>query len=131
MRTAKRTGIFCAFMLFTNLIFAQSQISEPAQDAKAPFRLFRTTNIWTFIQLDTTTGQMWQIQFDTKGIERGAMVLNLENLAEGKQKVTGRFTLYPTSNMYTFILLDQIDEPTWQVQWAVDVKNRLVLPISE
>lgn len=30
----------------------------------------------------------------------------------------GRFTLYPTQNRYNFILLDQTDGRTWQVQWS-------------
>ena len=30
----------------------------------------------------------------------------------------GRFTLYPTQNKFNFILLDQTDGRTWQVQWS-------------
>jgi hypothetical protein len=30
----------------------------------------------------------------------------------------GRFTLYPTSNIYTFLLLDQGPEDAWYVQWG-------------
>lgn len=100
MRIAKRIVILCALMLACNYVFAQTQISEPSQDPLAPYRLFRTTNIWTFIQLDTTTGQMWQIQFDVGGNNRRAVVLNPQDLASGKEKFYGRFTLYPTSNMY-------------------------------
>ncbi len=29
----------------------------------------------------------------------------------------GRFFLYPTTNIYNFILVDQIDGRTCQVQW--------------
>jgi len=36
----------------------------------------------------------------------------------------GRFFLYPTQNMYNFILLDQIDGRTWQVQWNIDKDKR-------
>ncbi|MEI6662551.1 MAG: hypothetical protein WCL01_10525 [Comamonadaceae bacterium] len=32
----------------------------------------------------------------------------------------GRFTLYPTRNMYNFILLDQDVGRTWQIQWSTD-----------
>ena len=74
---------------------------------------------------------MWQIQFDVSGDNRGGVVLNSQDLAMGKDKHPGRFTLYPTSNMYTFILLDQIDGATWQVQWAIEAKNRFVLPIAD
>jgi hypothetical protein len=74
---------------------------------------------------------MRQIQFDVSGSSRGSTVLNSQDLAMGKDKHPGRFTLYPTSNMYTFILLDQVDGGTWQVQWAIEAINRLVLPISD
>jgi hypothetical protein len=41
-----------------------------------------------------------------------------------------RFTLYSTQNMYTFILLDQVDGKTWQVQWSTEAKNRFIIPIE-
>ena len=131
MKTSRRMSILCALIFACNCVFAQSQISEPSQDPTAPFRLFSTPNIWTFIELDTTTGKMWQIQFDVSGNNRGSVVLNSQDLAPGKDKNPGRFTLYPTSNMYTLILLDQVDGGTWQVQWAIEPRNRLVLPIGD
>ena len=33
-----------------------------------------------------------------------------------------RFKLYPTQNIYTFLLLDTINGRTWQVQWSLDNK---------
>lgn len=41
-----------------------------------------------------------------------------------------RFKLFPTQNIYNFILLDRIDGKTWQVQWAFEEGNRAVMPIS-
>ncbi len=38
----------------------------------------------------------------------------------------GRFKLYPTGNMFNFIMVDVIDGRTWQVQWNVDEENRVV-----
>ena len=40
------------------------------------------------------------------------------------------FKLYPTQNMYTFILLDRINGETYQVQWSQEYSNRLVIPIN-
>ncbi|MBP3742362.1 MAG: hypothetical protein J6J00_05190 [Treponema sp.] len=111
------------------MVFSQSEKSEPIQEPTVPYRLFKTNNNWTFIQLDTVTGKMWQIQYDTKGDNRGGCVLNDRNLAKDKEEVVGRFTLYPTENMWTFILLDQIEGNTWQVQWAFEEKERFVIPI--
>lgn len=94
------------------------------------FQLYPTDNLWTFIKLDTRTGKMWQVQFDIKGSNRGEVVLNEKSLAEDGTEENGRFSLSPTKNMFTFILLDQQDGSTWQVQWSIDKENRLVLPIS-
>lgn len=117
------------FCFCSRQMFGQESISEPNQSPIVPYRLFKTTNRWTFIQLDTMTGKMWQIQYDTRGNDRGSVVLNDIDLAKDKEKISGRFTLYPTQNMWTFILLDQIDGGTWQVQWAMEKENRFVIPI--
>ena len=39
---------------------------------------------------------------------------------------SGRFKLYPTGNMYNFVMVDVIDGRTWQVQWNIDDDKRLV-----
>ena len=86
--------------------------------------------MWTFLKLDTMTGKIWQVQYSTKGPEyRFETVLNSRAL--NQKKNVGRFTLYPTQNTYNFILLDQIDGHTYQVQWNGEVENRLVVPISD
>ena len=131
MKKYRKIVILCVLVFVCKNLFAESSITEPSQDPTAPYRLFRTTNYWTFIKLNTITGQIWQIQFDVQGDNRGSTVLNSQDLAKGKEQIPGRFTLYPTSNIYTFILVDQIDGNTWQVQWSVEENNRLVLPISE
>lgn len=38
----------------------------------------------------------------------------------------GRFKLYPTGNMYNFIMVDVIDGRTWQVQWNIDEDKRII-----
>ena len=119
---------FCCCNVFSQS--SQSSITEPTQSPTAQYRLFRTTNIWTFIKLDTITGRMWQVFFDINGDNRGSVVLNTRDLANGKERTPGRFTLYPTTNMYNFILIDQIDGNTWQVQWSQNSNNRLIIPIE-
>ena len=56
--------------------------------------------------------------------------LNLDPLISLDKEVKDRFTLYPTQNMYNFILLDQISGKTWQVQWSIDYINRHITPIE-
>ena len=121
--------VFIVLFLSSFGIYAQNQTTEPVQEPMVPYRLYKTTNNWIFIQLETATGKMWQIQYSVQDDKRGGLVLNDKNLAEDKEVVVGRFTLYPTSNMWTFILLDQISGSSWQVQWSFDKKNRFVSPI--
>ena len=123
--------IFCFFGL---LSFCQEkQITALGQDnPNASYRLFPTTNIWTFLKLNTEDGRIWQVQYAINNdANRFETYLNLLPLATGSQKKPGRFTLYPTQNMWTFILLDTINGSTWQVQWSQDADNRGIIPISE
>ncbi len=41
----------------------------------------------------------------------------------------GRYKLYPTQNIYNFILLDVINGRAYQVQWNIDEKKRIVQSI--
>ena len=41
----------------------------------------------------------------------------------------GRFELYPTKNMYNFILIDTEKGYTYQVQWHTEVNKRFRVPI--
>ena len=53
-----------------------------------------------------------------------------ESLINTSIAENGRFTLYPTKNMYNFILLDQVNGKTWQIQWSIDEENRMIIPIN-
>lgn len=129
----KRSILF-ALSLFVLVSCNQSQ-KEPVSPAKleikenARFKLFPTENIWTFLKLDTRNGRIWQVQYSLKDDYRGEVELNMRELVSGNAAENGRFTLYPTTNMYNFILLDQIDGKMWQVQWSIDEENRCIIPM--
>jgi hypothetical protein len=92
------------------------------------YKLFPTQNYWTFIKLDTRNGKMWQVHFtiSNEGYE-GELVLNPNSLVwTEEEQINGRFTLYSTNNIYNFILLDQINGKTYQVQWNNDKNKRFV-----
>jgi hypothetical protein len=99
-------------------------------DDVAIYRLFPTQNMWTFIKLNTRNGQMWQVQYDVEGANRGVTYLNLLPLVSKEKEMNGRFILISTENIYTFILLDQLEGKMWQVQWSMEAKNRLIIPIQ-
>jgi hypothetical protein len=95
------------------------------------FCLYPTINIWTFIKLNTTSGQIWQVQYGMEKNSRAIFDIYSDSLLLPKSKIVqGRFKLYPTQNNYTFILLDQIDGRTWQVQWAIEPEKRGIVPIN-
>ncbi len=103
-------------------------VSEQSDDM-VTFRLFPTQNMWTFIKLNTRNGKIWQVQYDVQGDNRFETYINLFSLVS-KEERNGRFTLYPTQNLYTFILLDRLDGRMWQVQWAIKPENRGIVPIK-
>ena len=122
--------------LSTTVTVAQNQVTTPNIDQKIKesknviYKLFPTQNYWTFIKLNTRNGRMWQVHFtiDEDG-QNGELILNSLSLAGDDKETNGRFTLYPTKNIYNFILLDQIDGSVYQVQWSMEEKYRLVIPI--
>jgi hypothetical protein len=112
--------------MLSSLVLAQDPRPEPTQDPNVPYRLFNTKNIYTFLKLDTRDGQLWQVQWGDKD-HRFTEALNSTPLVSGGK--AGRFTLYPTSNIYTFILLDQETGHAWHVQWG-KAEDRFIVPIE-
>lgn len=120
-------------LVASNFSFAQTTSEVPTQiistDTAVTYRLFSTRNMYTFIKLDTRNGKMWQVQWSNKGKEyRFESILSDISQVNKDEEKNGRFFLYPTTNIYTFILLDQVDGRTWQVQWGKE-DERLVIRI--
>jgi hypothetical protein len=115
-----------ALCMFASLAPAQEPPPQPTQNPSVPYRLFNTKNIYTFLKLDTREGQLWQVQWGDKD-HRFTDVINSKALVSGGR--VGRFTLYPTNNIYTFILLDQDTGDAWQVQWGKP-EDRFIVPIE-
>lgn len=107
-----------------------NEIAIPQIQEAVTYKLFPTENMWTFIKLNTRNGKMWQVQFDVGGDNRHETYLTLTPLVSKEKEVDGRFTLYSTQNIYTFILLDQLDGKLWQVQWSLEYEKRLIIPIE-
>ena len=128
------------FILICVSLFVFSSCNQPENKQLEPtkqeiketkrFQMFPTENIWTFLKLDTSNGKIWQVQYSVNDNNRGEIELNNTALVTGEAAENGRFTLYPTNNMYNFILLDQFDGKMWQVQWSVEAENRLVIPLQ-
>ncbi len=125
----KKEFITLSLMLLSYTSYCQidNQSSRPEKNI---YQLFPTKNQWTFIKLDTRNGKMWQVHFSLNSDNRRQTELNSSTLVTESDEVNGRFTLYPTENIYNFLLLDQIDGRVYQIQWSMDEKLRGVVPIS-
>jgi len=117
--------------------FARAQVQNnpvsitPITDNQnVTYRLFPTTNNYNFIKLDTRNGKMWQVQWNTEPNKRFTTDLSLIPLVAKEDEKNGRFILQATINNYNFILIDQIDGRTWQVQWSINPEERMVIPIN-
>ena len=92
------------------------------------YKLYPTDNMWTFLKLDTCTGSVWQVQFVINGDNRMQSwfifpQLKWDESWEHLDNI-GRFELYPTQNMYNFLLMDKKSGRIWQIQWSTNPDNR-------
>lgn len=128
----KRFLIFMLITLAVQVSLAQSidfPATEYTQDPKANFRLYKTKNMYNFIKLDTRTGQMEMVQWSLDGKSGTYTLSDLELVTSAQDKIPGRFTLYSTTNIYQFVLLDQVDGRTWHVQWGFEDSKRWIVRI--
>jgi len=97
------------------------------------YKLYPTNSMWIFLKLDTATGKIWMVQWSNNSskFERFEAPLNRDRLASFLDNdINGRFELYPTQNIYNFILIDQTDGRTWQVQWSNKPEECGIVSIS-
>lgn len=130
----KRLFFVCVTVLMSFTLSAQN-ISDTATvvrsiDEVGRYKLYPTTNMWTFLKLDTRTGQIWQVQWSFETDKRFETVLSSYPIAWKYEEVNGRFVLYPTTNNYNFIMLDQVNGKTYQVQWSQEPDKRMAVPIE-
>ena len=91
------------------------------------YKLFPTQNTWASLKLDTRNGRIWQVHYSVskEGYE-GTLSINSYSLVLPEEEIKGRFNLYPTENMFNFILLDQLNGNTYKVQWHNDNDKRFI-----
>ena len=98
--------------------------------ADVNFKLYPTQNMYIFLLLDTRNGRIWLEQWGTKHKDRVEAILSLSKQTYGAEEIPGRFELYPTTNIYNFIMVDQVNGNTWQVQWSTEPSERMVVRIN-
>lgn len=77
------------------------------------YKMYATKNYHNQLRLNTMTGEVLQIQDDGLSWE----ICTAREVSGDKM---GRFCLYETQNMWTFIMLDTYTGKNWQVQFSVE-----------
>ena len=96
----KKLIVSCALMVITLVSYAQT------------YKMYSTRNYHNQLRLNTMTGEVQQIQDDGQSWE-------ICSAREASGDKVGRFCLYETQNMWTFIMLDTYTGKNWQVQFSV------------
>lgn len=90
---------FLFFILLSLVSFSNAAepatVIAPTTNAVNNYLLYPTTNIYTFLKLDTRNGKIWQVQYSMDENEFEVVLNSRELVTSGKP---GQFALYPTTN---------------------------------
>ena len=93
---------------------------------KNRYKMYQTENIYTFLELDTKTGKVKQVQWSLESDNEGTWIINGNDLSFGEGYGSGSFELYPTKNLYQFLLIDKTDGRKWHIQWGMGDNKRWI-----
>lgn len=113
------------------LSLIQSYIKDATSQMTPRYKLYKTDNVYNLILLDTAAGRLWQVQYGMNE-KSNRMIVPIDDnslLWSFESPVAGRFELYPTNNMYTFILVDTQIGRIYQVQWSTNSDQKFRIPI--
>ena len=106
------------FVLFALMVIAFTSYAQV-------YKMYKTRNYHNQLRLNTMTGEVQQIQDD------GQSWMMICSAREILGDVAGRFCLYETQNMWTFIMLDTYTGKNWQVQFSVKGEDYMfAVPIN-
>ena len=97
------------------------------------YKLYPTQNMWVFLKLDTYFGVVSKVQWSLNSKkERFEVKIGYSNDIDEPtgSYYPGRFELYPTTNIYNFILLDTKLGKMYQVQWGTSSDEDFIIPIE-
>lgn len=99
-------------------------LAKEAADLKkhvGRYKVYRTTNIYNSLKLDTATGQVTALQIGINN-DKSRFEYSVCDAIETDYDwmIVGRYELYPTGNNYNFILIDTIFGRSYQVQWSTE-----------
>lgn len=121
--------IFLCLLMSLTAVLGFSNILDDSEQSQR-FELYPTQNSFNFLKLDKKTGKIYQVQWSLEGEEEFSITLNGIDLSQFSTD-GNCFKLYPTKNMWQFILLDGALGRAWHVQWGFEEKNRWIKRIEE
>ena len=122
-RLLKKTMLLL-LLSFTIISTSIVGCSAEIPNTNSVYELYPTTNMYNFLKLNTSDGRITKVQYGINNDNaRFESTINSIPLVEASQAQNGRFKLYPTQNMYTFLLLDTNNGKTWQIQWSLEQEN--------
>ena len=107
---------------------------EPAAESGAEvvvraadrYKLYPTSDSFYFLKLDTRTGAIAQIEWSFRVKSCRETRVSAAPVPLSEEAPNGRFELYPTQNVFAFLLQDKVGGETWLLQWnANSSKKRL------
>lgn len=121
--------IFLCLLMSLTAVLGFSNILDDSEQSQR-FELYPTQNTFNFLKLDKKTGKIYQVQWSLGSEKEFSITLNGIDLSQFSTD-GNCFKLYPTKNMWQFILLDGASGRAWHVQWGFEEKNRWIKRIEE
>lgn len=129
----KKTRIDSIQIVRDSILLAEIQLLEQIEmdlSLKNRYKMYPTENMYNFLELDTKTGIIKQVQWAMKREDETIFPINTEDLTSNYCFGPGTFELYPTKNIYQFVLLDKTDGRVWHVQWGLEEEHRWIRRIK-
>lgn len=129
IKNVKMKRIFLCLLMSLTAVLGFSNILDDSEQSQR-FELYPTQNTFNFLKFDKKTGKIYQVQWSLEGEKEFSITLNGIDLSQFSTD-GNCFKLYPTKNMWQFILLDGASGRAWHVQWGFEEKNRWIKRIEE
>ena len=108
------------------LIMINNQLLEHIDidlSLKNRYKLYPTDNLYTLLELDSKIGRTKQVQWSLDSDSEGTFTINNDDLSYGMGYGSDSFELYPTKNMYQFILIDKTEAESGMFNGVLVVIN--------
>ena len=130
----KKAKIDSVQVVRNNILIANIRLLEQIEmdlSLKKRFKIYKTEDMNTMLELDTKTGVVKQIHWALKSDEEKVYTINPNDLSESAELGPGVFELYATNNMYQFILINKMNGSKWHIQWGDDKEHRWIRKIKQ